>query len=247
MTDLLFGPAMAPFVWAISLVLLIMAIEIIGLLVGFSSMSEVDGDIDFDTDVDFDIDADIDMALGESAVSLNELDVALGEIDVATEQFNIWSWLEFGKVPVLVWLLSMAMGFAVSGFVIQMIAISILGVALFPLLASALAIPSTLFINKFICRGFSALVPKVSTQAINTKRLGGSNGVISVGTAEAGRPASARVKDRHGNTHTIRVVPYAGEAPLEQGTRIVVLSGDDPTVFNALSLDVAKERFANRS
>jgi hypothetical protein len=240
MNELFAAPNMLPFTIALVVVLAILALEIIGFIVGFSSFNDndvdadFDIDADFDVDVDFDLDADLEVAFGDHDVDLN-IDTPVGS--------GVWSFLEFGKVPLLVWILSFSGGFAMSGFAIQMLTNSILGFTWWSWIAVAMAIVPTMFIGKFFAQMFALIVPKSTTQAISASQLGGRTGSITVGTADTGNPAPATVKDHNGNTHSIRVVPFKGEPALPQGTEIVVLRGAKDGVFQAMSLHKAKERY----
>lgn len=235
MVDLFTIPQLTPFAVALGLVLLFLMVEVIGLLVGFSSFDDGDIDLEFDTDVDvdFDIDADLSRAFGEPDI----------DIDVVGDTGGIWTFLELGRVPMLVWIISMAGGFAMAGYGIQLLLSVVFGFMLPAIFAVVAALVPAVFVGKFFVELFATIAPKSSTQAISRRSLGGSIGVVSVGTAQNGNPAPATVKDRFGNSHNIRVVPFDGEPALPQGTSIVVLTGGEDGVFWALSLENAKQRF----
>jgi hypothetical protein len=74
-----------------------------------------------------------------------------------------------------------------------------------------------------IANGISMIMPKTETSATQIRLLGGYRGVISQGTAIRGKPAEAKIKDRHGNIHYLRVEPFADEAVYSQGSEVMIV------------------------
>ncbi|MFA3917644.1 OB-fold-containig protein [Ruegeria hyattellae] len=232
MFDFLLEGAFAPFTLALALLLGLLVLELVALMVGGSLMAgegEVDLDVGevpdldgFDLDIDADLDVDID---------LDPVDLAEAELEVpAAEAVGPASWLGLGKMPTMIWLATLLMGFGLSGMGLQLALRDLIGLNLPGWLA---AIPAAAF-GIWFARGFGAvfarLLPRTETEATSVRRLSRRRGVITQGTASKGRPAEVRVTDRFGNAHYLRAEPMRDGESLSQGTEVLVLrdrrSGD---------------------
>lgn len=235
MNFLFTSPELLPFTISFTILIFILAIELVGFVFGFSSFNDNDVDFDFDPDVSMDVDADLDIAFGDPDI----------DIDVDAD-FSFWSFLELGRVPLLVWLLSMVGSFTIVGYGLQFVTAILFGFMWPGTFAGVLVFVPAFILGKTITTAFSKILPKSYSQAVSVSSLGGRVGYIETGVAKEGYPAFARVSDHYGNPHTIRVVPFKGEGELTHGTRIVVLRGERDGIFNALSLDKAKEQYNQR-
>jgi len=243
--ELLFtsGGPLYPFGIAAALLLAVLVLEVImSITTGFSILGgDSDADIDLDPEIDVnvaDVEGDIRIAfdMGGADADANVADVG----DVSALE-SVLKWFEIGSVPLMVWLIGFAASFSIVGFLGQFVLQSLLGFMLFGWIASAAAFVPALIGTKWISRAFASLIPKTTTDIISRRSLGGSVGKIAIGTARVDLPARADVRDRHGNLHNIRVIPYAGEPELPQGTDVLVLRGPGP-VYEALRLDTAQSR-----
>jgi len=110
-------------------------------------------------------------------------------------------WLHAGRVPILVLLILFLLGFAISGYIIQILCASLLG-GYIP--AFAAVIPATL-IGLSTVRGLGGLlaliIPKDETNAVSEQTLIGRAGVVTTGTARQGMAAQVKVRDQHGYFH----------------------------------------------
>ncbi|MVO15665.1 OB-fold-containig protein [Parasedimentitalea huanghaiensis] len=230
MFDFLLGGAFAPFSFALALLFGLMGLELVALLLGGSLMT---GDNDVAPDIgdapdlgDFDLDLDLDpegMLVDPGDLELAEFDA---EIDVEggiEASSGLASWLGLGKMPTLIWLAALLMGFGLSGLGLQ-VALQ----ELFGLLAPAwlAALPAGAF-GLWFARGFGGvfarLLPQTETEASSMDQLGRRRGVITQGTATRGRAAEVRVNDRFGNAHHLRAEPLRDDETLEQGAEVLVL------------------------
>jgi hypothetical protein len=66
-------------------------------------------------------------------------------------------------------------------------------------------------------------MPKTETSAMRTRFLGGHHGTITQGTAARGKPAEAKIKDRHGNMHYLRVEPLDDDGIFPQGSDVTLI------------------------
>ena len=237
---LLQAPAFSPFTAAAFFILLMLLIEIMLASLGISSMDNSDADVDFEPVIDADFDADLGADF-ETAFGEPEIDAHVP----ATPSGN-WGLFDFGRVPLTVLLISLAAGFAIVGFAIQFSMLGIFGFPLYWWIAVPVAMVLGFFIARVFSRVFANAVPRESTQAVNLRSLGGSTGVITVGTATTTSPAMAKVTDRNGNHHRIRVVPYTNEPPLPEGAKIVAIRGKHNRIFYAMDLQKARLQY-NRS
>lgn len=58
---------------------------------------------------------------------------------------------------------------------------------------------------------------------MRTRFLGGHRGTITQGTASRGKPAEAKIKDRHNNMHYLRVEPLEDDATFPQGSDVTLI------------------------
>ena len=210
MVAFLTSPGLWPFTLALCLLVALMLVELFMMLVGVSMLSaDVDGP---ELDADIDLDADL------------ELDAELGA-DGAEAGGGVSAWLGLGRVPLAFWVASALTGFGVSGYVIQSLMSGAVGGVLPAMLAVPAAIPPTVFFAKFVSGWLGRVLPKTESSALTERGLTGLHGTITQGTAKPGVPAEVRVKDRHGNTHYLRLEPYEDVA-LPQGSDVTVVRRD---------------------
>ena len=132
-------------------------------------------------------------------------------------------WLHVGKVPMLVLLILFLVGFAVSGYLIQIFCHSLFGGYLPSLLA---AVPAGLIglSNVHMMGGLLArILPKDETAAVSEQTLIGRAGVVVTGTARQGMAAEVKVKDQHGNAHYLMLEPDVEGEEFEQGSLVLIV------------------------
>jgi len=204
------------FTAALGVVLAIAALEVVTTLFGASLSGLVDSILP-DMSFDLDADADIDAAQG-----------AGGPVG------GILAWLCVGKVPALVLLIAFLTGFGAAGLVVQSLVAQATG-ALLPgwfaaLPALAVALPAT----RFLGLGLARVFPEHETYAVSADSFVGRAAVITIGTAAAGQPAEARLRDEHGRTHYVRVEPLDPADSFPAGTEVVLRRKQD-SVFKAVA------------
>jgi hypothetical protein len=132
------------------------------------------------------------------------------------------SWLNVGRVPILV-CICLALGiFSIAGFLIQdaarlvagplpaMIAAPVAGIAAVPLLRAS-------------TRLAARLIPEDETYAVDLSDLVGRVGEVSVGPLDQGLPGRVRVKDIHGNWHIVTASAAPDSPPLQKGTDVLLV------------------------
>ncbi len=215
MFDLLSAPHSLPFAVALTIVLGLFLLEFLGSLLGMTVLGlggdGPDVDLDADFDVAADLDADIDLDAPDTSGDAPELSTGLlGRLGA-------------GRVPFLIWMVSLLTMFGLFGLAIQSAAAAVLGVPLYVVIAAALALPPALVATRFIANWVAILMPKTETSAIRTRHLGGRHGVITQGAASRGKPAEAKIKDRFGNIHYLRVEPLADDGIFPQGSDVTLI------------------------
>lgn len=125
----------------------------------------------------------------------------------ATGLFGSFSWLGFGSMPMLIWLVVFFGGWSMYGFILQSLTHEYFGIVL----SWAIAIPVTLMINlpgvSIACRVLKPLIPRNESYAISVTDLIGLTATIVIGTASKGHPTEAKVVDQHGATQYILIEP----------------------------------------
>lgn len=220
MFDLFFAPQSIPFAIALAVVAGLFALEILGSLLGMSVLGAGSDGPDIDIDADFDLSADIDLDAPDLDIDLEGLaDVADGPASPS----GLLTWLGAHDVPFLIWLVSFLTMFGLFGLIIQTLATNIIGTPLFTGLAVAAAVVPAIGITRIIANWVTLIMPKTETSAMRTRFLGGHSGTITQGTAMRAKPAEAKIKDRHGNFHYLRVEPLDDDGVFSQGDDVTLI------------------------
>ncbi len=133
------------------------------------------------------------------------------------------SWLNLGRVPLLILLMILIGLFAVSGMFMQ----AFLASWISPLpalpasgIAGAFALVATGKVSRFIAK----IMPRDETYALTDNELVGRVGTVTVGPLESHVVGKISIVDGHGNRHFPRARPAnAGEA-IEIGARVLIVS-----------------------
>ena len=136
---------------------------------------------------------------------------------------GLLGWLHFGKVPLLVILVIFLTGFALAGFVAQFAARAATGSFLPALLAVAPAVVAGVLGVRVGGSALSRIIPRDETTAVSDASLVGRVGSVVIGTARAGKPAQARVRDQHGTSHYVMVEPEGPDEVLESGASVLLV------------------------
>lgn len=237
MLQFLLDGAFAPFTLALALLTGLMVLELVALLLG-GSLIGADSDADLDIDAgdvgDFDLDLDGSELGGVEGIDAADLDLPDAELDLelapdapadagVSTPTGLASWLGLGRMPTVIWLGAILLGFGLSGMGLQ-VALS----SLFGLLAPAwgAAIPAGAFAFWFarvFGAAFARVLPQTETEALSERNLGRRRGIVTQGTAARGRPAEVRVMDGYGNAHYLRAEPLKDGDTIAQGTEVLVI------------------------
>ncbi len=214
----------APFSVALGLMFSITLLEVVTTLIGVGFSQILEGlmpDIDtpdFDVDVDMDMDADMDADM---------------EISTPSAFIHFLGWIKVRGVPMLMVLLAFLTVFSLTGFFIQGAVKSILSFYLPWYLAVIPALAVTLPCVRQISLILAKFVVKDETEVVSTKTFIGKIAVITLGTAKTGLPAEAKLTDKFGTIHYVRVEPDIDDKELEQGTEVLLVKKEEH-IFKAI-------------
>ncbi|WP_420013103.1 YqiJ family protein [Tateyamaria sp.] len=200
MIELFTSPASLPFAIALTVVAGLFVLEIMSALIGGSILGVGSDAPDLDVDVDFDLSADLDGAE-------IEVDPGTEAIDTGASSGGVFTWIGARDVPFLIWLVSFLTMFGLIGLMLQSAVNGLIGAALPAALAAILAAVPALAVTRIIANWVALIMPKTETTALKARHMGGYRGTITQGTAARGKPAEVKIKDRHDNTHYLRVEP----------------------------------------
>ena len=212
--ELLLNPANRVFAFALGLVLLLAALQVVALVLGGSlDLFEADADVDLDLNAD----ADVAAETGGIAHGVG-LMPALG---------STLDWLGVGSVPLSILITLWVAGFGLFGLILQSIMQSVSGALLPGWLAVGCALFASFPLLKLSGAILRPILPREETEAVSTGTLLGSEGQITVGVARRGRPAEARVHDQWGKAHYVLVEPEQDDAEFPAGSRVLLLKRAD--------------------
>jgi len=136
---------------------------------------------------------------------------------------KLFSWFRVGQVPVLMLVVVFLTAFGLIGISIQSFSTSILGIFI-PLIIS---VPLAFFLSLPVVRVFGGILhqvmPKDETEAVTAESLIGRIATITLGKASYNNPAEARVQDKHGTNHYVRVVPEHENEEYFKGDEVLLL------------------------
>ena len=199
------------------------AMQILGLILGLG-LSEAfenllpDAEVDLDASLEGDIDVDLDA------------DPSLGEASLLGQFFG---WLNVGRVPVLVLLLTFLTSFAVTGYIVQAVALGVTGL-LPSLLVGPLALAAALPATRATSRVLGRILPKEETYAISPEELVGEIATVTLGPIRRRTAGKARVMDAHGNLHFVRVRSARPDASFDVGAEVLLVRREG-SIFEAIA------------
>jgi hypothetical protein len=205
-----------PFAVALLIMVGLGIIEGVGTVLGLGLSGLLDSLLP-DLDLDLDLDADVD---GPDIAAPGIFQSLLG-------------WFHVGRVPVLILFIFFLLCFGLLGLFVQATVESTLGTMLPAWMA---AIP--VFIVSLLCvRVFGSvlarIMPKEETEAVSSKTFIGRVAVVVTGTARAGEPAQAKLRDQHGHTHYVMVEPDMDDEDYPTGSDVLLVS-QAGAVFRAI-------------
>jgi hypothetical protein len=192
--SLFFAPENVLFSVALLVMLVLAALEALGVILGGGISHAVDAMLPG-------LDADADVGHG-----------------------GVLGWLHLGKVPLLILLIILLTVFGVIGLALQAVTRAMFGFYWPGLAAAvpsvALALPAVRAAGALYLK----LAPRDETTAVSEEALIGRVAVITLGEARKGAPAEGRLRDQHGQTHYVMVEPDVEGEGFPAGTEVLLVT-----------------------
>jgi len=239
MWSFLASPAFQPFTIAGFVLIGVLAVEIVSTLFGTSVSALLDAAFDFDGagiegHQGLEAPASIEAHSGEAGPRGEIAQAQTGALATA------FDWLNAGRVPLLVLIMAATANFAVSGMVMQILALNLaapLPVSAAVLIAIAATIPGTRWTSRLVAR----VMPRDETYVLTDGDLIGRVAVVTLGPVAAGAAARGKVQDKYGNWHFPRLLPGAADLSIPQGASVLIVD----KVGNAYTVILAEGRLAS--
>ncbi|UFZ02382.1 YqiJ family protein [Bradyrhizobium ontarionense] len=162
------------------------------------------------------------MLIGLSISELLGQTVDLGHDGNGGSISHVLSWINVGGVPLMICIL-LALGiFSMLGFLIQDVA-RLIAAALPPSAAGVLAAIVTVPLLRSSTRYAARLIPQDESYAVGLSDLVGRTGEVAVGPLDQGLPGRVRVRDIHGNWHTVTASAAPDSPPLPEGASVLLV------------------------
>lgn len=199
-----------PYTIAFACVLALGVFEVFALFIGLSMLSALDQWVP--ADVEYDV------------------DVGAGGLT------GIAGWLCLNRLPLLIWFVLALTSFAIAGYIVNFISVSVAGFLLPQLFTLPIAIVASAFSCRYFGRVLADHLPKNESSAISLDDLSGYVGTITLGCAIKGMPSEAVVRDKHQQKHYVLVEPETSDIEFASGTQVVLLKREG-RVWSATRFD----------
>ena len=147
-------------------------------------------------------------------------------------------WLGIGRVPALVLLLVFLTSFGLLGLALQSCIKSVTGHLAPSILVIWFPLISSFPLVRFSSRILGRFVIKDETSAVSEDSFIGLVATVSLGTAEQGKPAEAKLTDRFGQTHYLMVEPDLADEKFT-ATHTVLIVRRSGSVFKVIAAPVS--------
>lgn len=144
------------------------------------------------------------------------------EVGEAGVTGSLLGWINAGRVPFLILIITWLASFAAAGFVVQTLAMSLLAPLPLPvagLVAFCLAAPATRFTTRLV----SSIVPRDETYAVSNDDLVGRVAEVTLGPLDQGPAGRVKVRDTHGNWHFPMAKAAEGRDPIPVGAHVLLV------------------------
>lgn len=161
------------------------------------------------------------IGLGGGAALGDGLDGADGDVNVETP--SLLSWLNVGRLPLLMLIVVFLFAFGMTGLVGQSVLLAAIGRTLPWFAASPLALVVALPVTRVFGRAVARILPKDETSAVSRDSLVGRVAVVVTGEARQGSAAEARVRDEHRQVHYVMVEPDNAGDVFPEGSSVLLV------------------------
>ena len=139
------------------------------------------------------------------------------------ESPSILSWLNIGRLPLLMLIVVFLFSFGMIGIIGQRLLHGIAGVYAPAWISAPLGLLAALPLTRIFGRWVSKVMPKDETTAVSRDSLVGRVAVIVTGEARVGSAAQSRVRDQHGQVHYVMVEPDEADVTFAQGDSVILV------------------------
>lgn len=137
----------------------------------------------------------------------------------ATHLGEVFDWLNFGKVPFAILAMLLLVAFGMVGIMLWQVLPGL------PVWAYALgAAPASVAVTKITGGWIAHVLPQDESYAVNRDNLIGRRGTVTLGPLDDGSPGQIRVRDQHGELHTLRAAPADAGMSIAKGVEVVVVA-----------------------
>ena len=164
------------------------------------------------------------MLIGFSIGEMFGKEVAV-DVDHGNGLGGLFLWVNAGRLPLLI-LIVLALGiFAIAGFFLQGIAHGV-GFSIPPLIASLAAAGLSLPAIRVTSRSIARVIPRDETYVVDNDDFVGHIAEVSIGPLDQGLPGRVRLKDVHGNWHSLIARASPESTPLAVGASVLLVDRD---------------------
>lgn len=153
------------------------------------------------------------------------------EADLDADGPSLLSWLNLGRLPLLMLIVVFLFSFGIVGLIGQQLIAAVAGQPAPWLLAVPVALAAALPVTRVFGKGVSRILPKDETEAVSRDSLVGRVAVIVTGEARPGSAAQARVRDQNGQSHYVMVEPDDADDAFAQGAGVLLVRHAGATYF----------------
>lgn len=143
--------------------------------------------------------------------------------DVNVETPSLLSWINVGRLPLLMLIVVFLFAFGMTGLIGQRLVAGVIGQPGAWFLAAPLAFAAALPVTRVFGRGVARIMPRDETSAVSRDSLVGRVAVIVTGEAAQASAAQARVRDEHGQVHYVMVEPDNAADVFAQGSSVLLV------------------------
>lgn len=136
---------------------------------------------------------------------------------------SLLGWLCLNRLPMLVWLILLLTGFALSGLIYNFLLVTNLNIELLFWFSKPVALIGSLYFTHFLGNIIAKIIPKNETSAVSSAGFSGKVATITVGKASIGNAAQAVLKDEFNQKHYVMVEPDNEQDIFPQGMDVVLI------------------------
>lgn len=167
---------------------------------------------------------------------LPDIDIPDTDTDNFSSFADIFSWLNKGRVPLIMIFLIFLTFFGLSGLIIQAIAFYLKSSYLFTPVAVIIAFIVTLPLTRLSSVFLAKIMPRDETTVVSTNSFIGETCEIVLGTATYEKFVEAKIKDQFNETHYIMVKAANEGESFHKGDKVFIKSKINNKKFTVIAM-----------